>query len=410
MITKGTLINGRWTVLEKIGKGSHGQVFRAVDITNYSEVAVKVEARSSKRQYLFREFGYYRRIANNFCPEKTSAIVNVLYYQDYGNESVMVFELLGPSLAHLFRSQKYIFSTKTVLMLFKDAINGLERIHQCGIIHRDLKPQNICMGRGINACNSYIIDLGLSKLSEDQQKRKLPIVGTARFASRNAHSEHPITRKDDLESLCYVFMYLLKGRLPWDIEMVEGTPKPVILERFKEWKLKRPSEICESYPVFFEVLLNYVRSLKRNEKPKYSALVKYIDETMAILNLKDDGLFDWFSIFVNNISIKDVNPELLNQRYDDIVGIDQTPEDETNNTASCMIGGKIGSIQEDEQMYILRQGMCGLSLKRFKKPAQPEDDLTASDSNRKYSVFRNLSKKCRPPISCFKCRAEDYTT
>jgi len=97
-------------------------------------------------------------------------------------------------------------------------------LHQCGFIHRDIKPQNIVLGLEKKQASNkiYLIDFGLASqyLNENGQhikptKNYNSVVGTALFASINAHQGCEISRKDDIESLMYTLIYLLIGTLPW---------------------------------------------------------------------------------------------------------------------------------------------------------------------------------------------------
>ena len=77
------------------------------------------------------------------------------------------------------------------------------------------------MGRESETHMVYLIDYGISKIYRDANGRHIsfkdgkPFIGTTRYASIAAHSGHELGRKDDLESLAYVMIFLLKGSLPW---------------------------------------------------------------------------------------------------------------------------------------------------------------------------------------------------
>jgi len=71
----------------------------------------------------------------------------------------------------------------------------------------------------------YLIDYGLSmvywRVKDNQHipyKEGKSFVGTTRFASRNIHKGYQSSRRDDLESLAYMLIYFLKGRLPWQLK------------------------------------------------------------------------------------------------------------------------------------------------------------------------------------------------
>ena len=149
--------------------------------------------------------------------------------QDYFN--FLIIELLGPNLEDLFNTCKRKFSLKTVLMLADRMIALIEIIHSKGFVHRDIKPDNFLIGHGPCQNKIFIIDFGLSKKYREAHisatnnlvknyvhipfKDGKNLAGTARYASINAHNGIDQTRRDDLESCCYVLLYFIQGSLPW---------------------------------------------------------------------------------------------------------------------------------------------------------------------------------------------------
>ena len=90
-------------------------------------------------------------------------------------------------------------------------------------MHRDVKPDNFLMGFGSRANDVYVIDFGLANRYIDPRTYEhippnyVSLVGTARYASVNAHFGCEVSRRDDIESLLYVLLYFLKGSLPWQV-------------------------------------------------------------------------------------------------------------------------------------------------------------------------------------------------
>ena len=99
-------------------------------------------------------------------------------------------------------------------------IARIEYVHSKGFLHRDIKPDNFLMGLGRKAIQVYIIDFGLAKkYQHSSTNRHIPyrenknLTGTARYASCNTHLGIEQSRRDDLESLGYVLLYFLRGRI-----------------------------------------------------------------------------------------------------------------------------------------------------------------------------------------------------
>ena len=128
-------------------------------------------------------------------------------------------EILGKDISHYFKIFKK-FNLKNLLELSLQCVNILERIHEKGVVHRDIKPENIMLGNGDKNNLVYIVDFGISKffLKKNKHihfKKNKSFVGTTRYASIAAHNGYELGRKDDLESLFYVILFLYKGALPW---------------------------------------------------------------------------------------------------------------------------------------------------------------------------------------------------
>jgi len=100
------------------------------------------------------------------------------------------------------------------------------------------------------------------------------------------------SRRDDLESLGYVFMYFLRGALPWQ-GLKAGTKKQKY-DRIMEKKMTTPTDLlCRGFPNEFAVFLNYCRALRFDDKPDYSYLRKLFRDLFNREGYQYDYVFDW---------------------------------------------------------------------------------------------------------------------
>ena len=290
-------IGNKYKLGRRIGEGSFGQVYIATNSETNEEVAVKLEHISqTKKKKLDFEYKCLKHLQNN------SMMPKVMYYGQEGEYHVLVMELLGPSLEDLFTFCQKKFSLKTGCLLADQMISCIEHIHENDIVHRDIKPTNVVMGLGVRYNVVNIIDFGLAKrLTNSKTSKHISfrddhkhLVGTPLFASINAHHGIEISRRDDLESILYCLIYLIKGELPWSKKCNSATTEESRLEEVKIIKLSTPVEqLCYTLPPEFRTFLNYCRSLQFKDRPNYAYLRQLIKDLCKKQRFSADYEFDW---------------------------------------------------------------------------------------------------------------------
>ncbi|XP_052765054.1 casein kinase I-like isoform X2 [Mya arenaria] len=286
-------VGNKYRLGRKIGSGSFGDIYLGTDISNGEEVGIKLEYVKTKHPQLHIESKIYRVMQGGV------GIPTIKWCGAEGDYNVMVMELLGPSLEDLFNFCSRKFSLKTVLLLADQLISRIEYIHSKNFIHRDVKPDNFLMGLGKKGNLVYIIDFGLAKKYRDARTHQhIPyrenknLTGTARYASINTHLGIEQSRRDDMESLGYIFMYFLRGSLPW--QGLKAATKRQKYERISEKKMSTPiEELCKGFPSEFATYLNFCRSLRFDDKPDYSYLRQLFRNLFHRQGFTYDYVFDW---------------------------------------------------------------------------------------------------------------------
>lgn len=278
---------------KKLGSGSFGDIYSAVNRDTLVEYAIKLESIKTKHPQLLYEAKLIKHL------QGAPGIANVYYCDSEGEFNVMVMDRLGSSFEDLFNMCNRKFTLSTVLQIAEQVLLRIEYLHSKNFIHRDIKPDNFLIGAGKKSCVVYLIDFGLAKKYRDGKshqhipyKENKNLTGTARYASINAHLGIEQSRRDDLEAIGYVLMYFLRGSLPW--QGLKANTKHDKYHKIMEKKMSTPTEsLCKGFPVEFGTYLNYCRALRFEDKPDYNYLRRLFRDLLIREGYSADIPFDW---------------------------------------------------------------------------------------------------------------------
>lgn len=285
-------LNGQFILEQKIGCGAFGQLYEGRDLQTGCKVAVKLESVTAHAPQLRYEAKLYRLLGDS------PGIPGVHWCGTEGDYNALVMDLMGPSLEDLFESCGRQFSLKTVLMLADEMLSRVEFLHEKHFLHRDLKPENFLIGTGQNATTVHMIDFGFAKKYVDRDGKHIPyregkgVIGTARYASIASHRGMEQGRCDDLEALGYVFMYFLRGNLPWQgikAPTYSCWNKHVMQVKSKQSRM----DLCKGYPSEFAEYFQYCSTLSFEQKPDYAMLKQRFKDLAFREGIKQDGIADW---------------------------------------------------------------------------------------------------------------------
>ena len=276
------LLIGNYQTQKIIGKGSFGIIFEAKLVDNVASknsqtFALKIEKNSLKDSFLSQ---LNKEVTILTQCQNIKGFATLYDHGVYKGNPFMVTSLLGHNLQKALKISSGKFDQETTLRIAYQMIDRIASLHQKGFLHRDIKPENFVLGINENSKVLYIIDFGLSKKYLDKDNRKhIPLstnkgfVGTARYASPNAHKGFEQGRRDDLISIGYLLMYFLKGKLPWQGLLIDAKDK-----KYEGiGKIKEDFDYIsffKGYNSAFLSYLQYVLKLEYDATPSY----QYIKE------------------------------------------------------------------------------------------------------------------------------------
>uniref|UniRef100_A0A7S3PH47 Casein kinase I n=1 Tax=Aplanochytrium stocchinoi TaxID=215587 RepID=A0A7S3PH47_9STRA len=297
---QGTVCGERYQVQKKLGEGSFGQVYLMLDLKTGKNVAAKMEPANVRGPQLPYEKKLYEAFFGEFgFPNLKWFGVSVDQYSRK-KFSVLVCDLLGSSLEDLFNKCGRRFTPMTVLLIGEQVIARLQTLHKFHYVHRDIKPDNFLIGRDAASKTIHIIDFGLSKRYRDPKTYRHAeyseghdMTGTPRYASINNHLGAEQSRRDDMESVGYMLVYLALGKLPWQ-GLQADTPKKKH-RKIAEVKLQiKVPDLCRGCPWPLRKYLDLTRSMRYEDQPDYQQLIECFSRGIDSGDFGDrrDG-FDW---------------------------------------------------------------------------------------------------------------------
>jgi len=212
-VVPGLVLEGRWRLVEHIGKGAMGVVFRGVDLQKKRGIAVKFLAAKhcDKPNVLAR----FEREARLMTTLRHPNIVRLYGVGRHGVQPYIIMPFLrGLTLAQVLECRKGKLSCEEALAVVGQMAAGLSFIHHHGLVHRDIKPQNVFVNRNGRVT---ILDLGVARdKSEPGLTKPGTLVGTPYYmAPEQISGKTEVDKRSDVYALAAMTFELLVGRPPF---------------------------------------------------------------------------------------------------------------------------------------------------------------------------------------------------
>jgi len=213
-LTTGSTFAGRYQIIEEIGKGGMGRVYKVQDTKINEKVALKLlkpEIASDKE--MIERFSNELKLARKIRHKNICGMFDI--GEAEGAHFITMEYVSGEDLKTMIRMSTGL-TIGTVLSIGKQVCQGLTEAHNLGVVHRDLKPQNIIIDRGGNA---KIMDFGIARSIREKGITGAGImIGTPEYMSPEQTEAKEVDQRSDIYSLGVILYEMATGRVPFEGE------------------------------------------------------------------------------------------------------------------------------------------------------------------------------------------------
>lgn len=210
-LTTGSLFASRYQVIEELGKGGMGRVYKALDTEVNEKIAIKlIKPEIAKDKKTIERFRNELRLARKIRHKNVCQMFDLS--KEQGRYYITMEYIRGDDLKSLIKRMGR-FSPAQAINTSKQVCDGLAEAHKLGVIHRDLKPQNIMIDQNGSA---RIMDFGIARSLEGKGLTGMGVmIGTPEYMSPEQVEGKDTDQRSDIYSLGVILFEMVTGRTPF---------------------------------------------------------------------------------------------------------------------------------------------------------------------------------------------------
>ena len=220
----GQVFEGKYELLERLGSGGVGTVFKARQLDYNRIVAIKILHEHVSEDVEFK--ARFLREAQTLSKLSHPNIVSVYHLgQTDAGELFIVMEFIEGRPLNLLLSEKEKLPANEAIAITRDLARGLAQVHEQNIVHRDLKPGNIVITNTPQPNTPKIIDFGLARVKASGGQKLTStglLIGTPDYMSPEQCTGMPVDAASDIYSLTLCLYEMLCGHRPFEADAAVG--------------------------------------------------------------------------------------------------------------------------------------------------------------------------------------------